>query len=166
MANACDFFANQRVNPKLFIEFAAQRVPRLFAFFNFAAGKLPFQRHGLMPRPLAHQNFAILQNQSRNHAFHRRSYSRGKEQSFQAKAVDFSSCLPTKAAQYSTSSRSSPAKAAGKWLSISSSPTTLPRTKIGTTISDFVSVEHARWRGSSFTSSSTTVLPVDAAAPH
>src|SRR5438552_17064907 len=164
MANACNFFANQRVNPKLFIEFAAQRVPRLFAFFDFAAGKLPFQRHGLKPRPLAHQNFAILQNQSRNHAFHRRSYSRGKEKFFQAQAVDFSSCLPTNAAQYSTSSPSSPAKAAGKWLSISCSPTTLPRTKIGTTISDLVAVEHARQRESSFTSSTTTVLTADDAA--
>src|SRR5437879_5095282 len=95
MANACDFFTDPRINPQLFIEFAAQRVPRLLAFFDLAAGKLPFQRHGLMPRPLAHQNFVILQNQSRNHAFHRRSYSRGKEKSFQDQAVDFSSCLPT-----------------------------------------------------------------------
>src|SRR5690348_15024502 len=144
MANARNLLANPRVNPKLLVQFAAQRVPRLLAFFDLTAGKLPFQRHGLVPRSLAHQNFPILQNQSSNHAFHRRSCSRGKEQSFQAQAVDFSSCLPTNAAQYSTSSRSSPAKAAGKWLSISSSPTTLLRTKIGTTISDLVSVEHAR----------------------
>src|SRR5437762_12718014 len=97
-----------------------------------------------MPGPLAHQNLAVLQNQSSNHAFHKRSYSRGKENPFQAQAVDFSSCLPTNAAQYSTSSRPSPPKAARKWLSISSSHTTLPRTNIGTTISDFVSVEHPR----------------------
>jgi hypothetical protein len=51
---------------------------------------------------------------------------------------------PTKLAQYSTSSRSSSLKAARKWLSISSSPTTFPRTKMGTTISDLVSCEHAR----------------------
>jgi hypothetical protein len=53
-------------------------------------------------------------------------------------------CWPTRLAQYSTSSRSSSLKAARKWLSISSSPTTLPRTKMGTTISDLVSCEHAR----------------------
>src|SRR5438132_13115759 len=116
-----------------------------------------------MPRPLAHQNFAILQNQSRNHAFHRRSYSRGKEKSFQAQAVDFSSCLPTNAAQYSTSSRSSPAKAAGKWLSISSSPTTLPRTKIGTQFSVFVREDQAECGGRGSTSRPPPALP--SAAP-
>src|SRR5579883_1506932 len=56
----------------------------------------------------------------------------------------FSRCRPTRDAQYSTNSRSSPENAAGKWLSISSSPTTLPPLKMGTTISDFVSIEHAR----------------------
>src|SRR5438105_4743080 len=78
---------------------------------------------------------------------------------------DFSSCLPTSDAQYSTSFRSWSPKAAGKWLSMSSSPMTFPRTNTGTTISDLVSVEHARYRWSRLTLSTTTVLPVDASAP-
>src|SRR5437868_4499600 len=63
---------------------------------------------------------------------------------------DYSSsgCLsrysPTSAAQLSTSARSARLKAAGTWLSISSSPTTFPCTKTGATISDLVSREQAR----------------------
>src|SRR5258708_22603156 len=46
--------------------------------------------------------------------------------------------------QCSVSSRSSGPKAARKWLSISSSPTTFLFTNTGTTISDLVSMEQAR----------------------
>ena len=55
--------------------------------------------------------------------------------------------FPTTAAQYSTSSRSSLSNAAREWLSISSSPATLPRMKMGTTISDFVSIEQDKITG-------------------
>src|SRR5580704_16839133 len=56
----------------------------------------------------------------------------------------FSSQRPSTEAACSQRSRSSAVKAAGKWLSMSSSPTTFLSTKTGSTISDFVSTEQAR----------------------
>jgi hypothetical protein len=38
----------------------AEAHPQLFAFFNLAAGKFPFQRHGLMSSALTHQNLSVL----------------------------------------------------------------------------------------------------------
>src|SRR3954453_15558705 len=63
---------------------------------------------------------------------------------FYSHAWNVSSFSPTSLAQCCTSAWCSEVKAAGKWLSISSSPTTLPCTNTGTTISDLVSSEQAR----------------------
>jgi hypothetical protein len=43
---------------------------------------------------------------------------------------------------------SSSVKAAGSWLTMSILPMTFPWAYIGTTISDFVSIEHDRYQGS------------------
>ena len=68
--NARDFVADGGLNSQLFLQFAAQGVARLFAFFDFAAGKLPFQRHGLMAGPLADQELAVLHDQCRYNSLH------------------------------------------------------------------------------------------------
>ena len=58
------------INAQLFFQFAVKRIPRLFTFFDLAAGKLPFQRHGLVAGALADQYFPVLKNQSRYDSFH------------------------------------------------------------------------------------------------
>jgi hypothetical protein len=42
----------------------------LFAVFDFAAGKFPFERHNLVPRPLAGKDEVVFQNQRGYNAFH------------------------------------------------------------------------------------------------
>src|SRR6266513_1720773 len=49
---------------------------------------------------------------------------------------------------------------------MSISPITRVPARIGTTISDFVDVKHARYLASLLTSATTSVLPDAAAAPH
>ena len=41
--NAREFVADGGLNSQFFIQFAAQRVARLLAFFDLSAGELPFQ---------------------------------------------------------------------------------------------------------------------------
>ena len=41
--NAGDFVSDNGHDPQFFFQFAAQGVARLFAVFNFSAGKFPFQ---------------------------------------------------------------------------------------------------------------------------
>ena len=69
------------------------------------------------------------------------------------------------AATGSSSARSAAPNAAGRSLSMSISPSTSSPCMIGTTISDCVSMLHARYRGSAFTSSTTMVAFSVAAAP-
>ncbi len=70
MADARDFFADCCVDAQFLIQFAAQSVARLLAFLDFAARKFPLQRHGLMARALAHQNFAVFDDQGCDHMLH------------------------------------------------------------------------------------------------
>src|SRR5207248_2704720 len=71
----------------------------------------------------------------------------------------------SRAAISSRKMRSVSSKAAGSVASMSISPTTNPSARIGTTISLRVLAKQARYRGSSFTSSTTCVWPDSAAAP-
>ena len=51
-----------RYDPQFFFEFPTHRIARLFAFFDFASRKFPFERHWLMPRPLAGEDEVIFQD--------------------------------------------------------------------------------------------------------
>lgn len=70
MLNAFDFVSHVRQDSEFFLEFPPQRVARLLSFFNLSAGKLPLQRHGLVPRPLAHQQLAVFHDKACDHALH------------------------------------------------------------------------------------------------
>ena len=158
MPDAGHLMTDRGINTEFLVQFPAERIARLFALFDLAPGEFPFQRHGLVTGALADQNLVILEDQRGHHVFHdRRGALRTAGHIRSSIAIGcsglvfptfhpaaFSNCLPTSAAQYSTRARSASPKAAGKWLSMSSSPTTLPRTNTGTTISDLVSVEQAR----------------------
>ena len=68
--DARDFVADGCQNPEFFFQFPAQSVARLLSFFNLSAGKFPLQRHGLMTRALAHQQFAVFHDQGCHDALH------------------------------------------------------------------------------------------------
>jgi hypothetical protein len=70
MDDAGDFRADLRYDPQFFLEFPAHRVARLFAFFDLASGKFPFERHRLVPRPLASEDEVIFQDQRGYDSFH------------------------------------------------------------------------------------------------
>jgi hypothetical protein len=70
MDDAGDFCTDFRHDSEFFLEFPAHGIARLFAFFDFASGKFPFERHGLVPRPLAGEDEVIFQNQSGYDSFH------------------------------------------------------------------------------------------------
>src|SRR5258708_912079 len=71
MLHARDLIADRRLDSQFFFQFPAQGVARLFAFFNFSAGKFPFQWHGLVTRALAHQQLAIFFDHGGDDPFHK-----------------------------------------------------------------------------------------------
>jgi hypothetical protein len=70
MNDAGNFYAYLRPDPEFFLQFPPHGIARLFAFFDLASGKLPFQRHGLVPRPLAGEDAVIFQDQRGDDSFH------------------------------------------------------------------------------------------------
>src|SRR5262249_9815428 len=54
-----DLAPDRRPNTQLFFQLALQSLLRFFARLDLAAGKLPLERHGLMPGALADQDFAV-----------------------------------------------------------------------------------------------------------
>src|SRR5215469_1762990 len=68
--DARDLFADHGFNAEFFLEFAAKRVSRLFAFLNLASGKLPLQRHGLVARALAHEDLAVSDDEACHDLLH------------------------------------------------------------------------------------------------
>src|SRR5208282_883578 len=109
MDDARDLGADLRHDPQFFLQFPAHGIARLFAFFDFAAGKFPFQRHRLVPRPLAGEDEVIFQNQRGDDSFHDVSNAGCLTMAYLR-----SSRWPTSCAQYSTNSRSSSPNAARK----------------------------------------------------
>jgi hypothetical protein len=70
MDDAGNFYANLRHDPEFFFQFPAHSIARLFAVFDLASRKFPFERHGLVPRPLAGEDQAIFHNQRGYNSFH------------------------------------------------------------------------------------------------
>ena len=70
MHYALDLGADLRHNSQFFLEFTAHGIAGLFAFFDLAAGKFPFKRHDLMPRPLAGEDELIFHDQRGCDSFH------------------------------------------------------------------------------------------------
>jgi hypothetical protein len=70
MLNASDLVADCGVNTQFFVEFAAEGIAGLFSGFYFSTRKFPLERHGLVARALAHEDLAILHNQSSDNALH------------------------------------------------------------------------------------------------
>ena len=134
--------ADFRVHAEFFVQLAPERVARLLALLDLAAGELPLQGKRLVAGALANQDLSAPQDERSRDALDGTAMPRW----FRRNPLHpcFSSRRPTSSAQCSTSWRSSAVKAAAKWLSMSISPTTCPRTKMGATISDLVSIEHAR----------------------
>ena len=58
-----DLITDAGVNADFFFQFAAEGVAGLFALFDFAARKFPFQRQRLMLRSLADEHFSVAKNQ-------------------------------------------------------------------------------------------------------
>ena len=140
--DAEDLVADFRVHAEFFFQLAPERVTRLLAGLDLAAGELPLQGKRLVAGALANQDLSALQDERGRDALEGTAAPRW----FRRNPLHscFSSRRPTSSAQCSTNLRSSAVKAAGKWLSMSISPTTCPRTKTGATISDLVSREQAR----------------------
>jgi len=65
--NAGDFAANFRLDRQLFVEFATQCLRRGFTGFDFAAGKFPFEREGLVLGALATQDLIAAKDHSGHH---------------------------------------------------------------------------------------------------
>ena len=72
MADAGDFVANGCIDAQLLFQFATQGVARLLPFFDFSAGELPLEGHGLMLGALANENLPVSDDESGHHAFHHR----------------------------------------------------------------------------------------------
>ncbi len=70
MDDAGDLRADFRHDPQLFLEFPPHRIARLFAVFDLASRKFPFERHRLVPRPLAGEEEVIFQDQRGDDSFH------------------------------------------------------------------------------------------------
>src|SRR5260370_589334 len=70
VADARDFISDDRLDSKFFIQFAAQRVPGLLAFFNLSSRELPLERHGLVASALADEYLSIFPDERGHHAFH------------------------------------------------------------------------------------------------
>jgi hypothetical protein len=64
VTDAGDPRADFGANAQFFIEFARKGLLGGFSRLDFAAGKLPFERHRLIRSPLADQNFASAKNDS------------------------------------------------------------------------------------------------------
>ena len=54
------------VNAQFFLQFADEGLLGAFAWFDFSAGKLPLQSHGLVGAALADQDQAVANQQSSN----------------------------------------------------------------------------------------------------
>ena len=68
MKESRHFIPDDRLNSQFLIQFASQRIARLFAIFNFSAGEFPFQRHHLVARALANQNFPVFPDEGCDNA--------------------------------------------------------------------------------------------------
>ena len=76
MDDAGDLHADFRHDPEFFFQFPAHGVARLFAFLDLASGKFPFERHRLVPRPLAGEDEVIFHDQRGYDSFHGRKKPR------------------------------------------------------------------------------------------
>src|SRR5207237_3953961 len=74
VTNSRQLFADLSVDSEFLFQFAAERVTRLFAFFDFAAGELPLQRHRLMLGALTDQYLGVFEDQTGNYLFHDRRH--------------------------------------------------------------------------------------------
>ena len=70
MDDAGDLRTDLRHDPQFFLKFPAHGIARLFAVFNLAPWKFPFERHRLVSRPLAGEEEAIFQDQRGYDSFH------------------------------------------------------------------------------------------------
>src|SRR5271154_5724744 len=70
MDQSPDFFADLGSDTEFLFQFPAHRIARLFAIFNLASRKFPFERHRLMPRPLAGEKEIMLDDQRGYDSFH------------------------------------------------------------------------------------------------
>ncbi len=68
--NPSDFVSDVRQDSEFFFQFPAQGIARLFALFDLSARELPLQRHGLVPRALAHQQLAVFHDEACDDALH------------------------------------------------------------------------------------------------
>jgi hypothetical protein len=59
------------MDSQFLFQFPSQGIAGLFAFLNLASGKLPLERHGLVPRALAHQQLALLLDHGGDDPFHK-----------------------------------------------------------------------------------------------
>src|ERR1017187_1014326 len=75
--DADDFVADGRLDAEFFLQLAPQGIAGLFALLDLAAGKLPFQRHHLMARPLACEDTVVVHDQSSDYPLHEYFQNRG-----------------------------------------------------------------------------------------
>ena len=57
-------------NTELFFQFAIQSRTKVLAGLDFAPGKFPFERHGLVASPLTHEDSLVTNYQSSNNLLH------------------------------------------------------------------------------------------------
>ena len=70
MNDAGDLGAYLGHDAQFFLQFPAHGSARLLAFFDLASGKFPFERHGLVPRPLAGKDEVVFHDQRGYDSFH------------------------------------------------------------------------------------------------
>jgi hypothetical protein len=66
MADVGDVGSDRCVYAKFFVQFARKSLFGTLTLFDFSAGKLPLQSHGLIGAALADQDKAVAHQQSRN----------------------------------------------------------------------------------------------------
>src|SRR5262249_21631360 len=123
MQDLSDLAADVRDDSQLFFELASQSLGGGFAGLNLAAGKLPFQGERLVLGSLTAQYIVATQDE-RGHNLLGQNRNLSVMRSLDGGYHNgCSRQRPTRLAQCSMRRRSSAVKAAGEWLSISSSPT-------------------------------------------
>jgi hypothetical protein len=68
-----DMLSDRRADAEFFLQLAQKRLLRGFAWFDFASGELPLQRHGLIGPPLTDQDPAVPNQQPGHNKTERRA---------------------------------------------------------------------------------------------
>jgi hypothetical protein len=70
MVDPSHLVADDGLDPKFLFQLPPQGVAGLLTLFDLASGKLPLERHDLVPGPLAGEDLVLLRDECGDDAFH------------------------------------------------------------------------------------------------